>query len=70
MIHDPSAEPVNICIFIQNQVVYIEDMGSPLDTALNGMRPFASNRLRSEDEITIGNTVPPNVRINVYINRV
>ena len=57
VIRDSAAAPVNTRIFTQDQVVYIEDMGSPLGTALNGMRLFAPNRLRSEDEITVGNTV-------------
>ena len=34
-----------------------EDMDSPQGTALNGMGLFSSNRLRSEDEISIGETV-------------
>lgn len=57
VIRDSAAAPVNARIFTQDQMVYIEDMGSPLGTALNGMRLFAPNRLRSEDEITVGNTV-------------
>ena len=57
VIRDSAAAPVNTRIFTQDQMVYIEDMGSPLGTALNGMRLFTPNRLRSEDEITVGNTV-------------
>ena len=38
-------------------MIYIEDMSSPQGTVLNGMRIFSPNRLRSEDEITIGNMV-------------
>ena len=57
VIRDPNAASVNTRIFMQGQMIYIEDMSSPQGTVLNGMRIFSSNRLRSEDEITIGNTV-------------
>lgn len=57
VIRDPDAAEVNTRIFKQGQMIYIEDMGSPQGTVLNGMRLFSSNRLRSEDEIAIGNTV-------------
>lgn len=57
VIQDPDAAPVNTRIFKQGQMIYIEDMGSPKGTVLNGMRIFSSNRLRSEDEISIGSTV-------------
>ena len=57
VIRDPNAASVNTRIFKQGQMIYIEDMGSPQGTVLNGMRIFSSNRLRSEDEITIGSTV-------------
>jgi len=45
---------VNARIFKQNQIIYIEDMGMSEDVLLNGMQIFSSNRLRSDDEITIG----------------
>ena len=57
VIRDPNAASVNTRIFKQGQMIYIEDMSSPQGTVLNGMRIFSSNRLRSEDEITIGDTV-------------
>ena len=57
VIRDVNAASVNTRIFKQGQMIYIEDMGSPQGTVLNGMRIFSSNRLRSEDEISIGSTV-------------
>ena len=57
VIRDVNAASVNTRIFKQGQMIYIEDMSSPQGTVLNGMRIFSSNRLRSEDEITIGSTV-------------
>lgn len=45
---------VNVRLFKQNQIIYIEDMGMSEDVLLNGMQIFSSNRLRSDDEITIG----------------
>lgn len=50
-----SASAVNARIFRQNQILYVEDIGMTEDVLLNGMRIFSSNRLRSGDEITIGN---------------
>ena len=57
VLRDPAVASVNTRIYLQDQIVYIEDMGSPMGTVLNGMRLFSSNRLRSEDEIVVGNTV-------------
>lgn len=57
VIREPQAAPVNTRIYKQGPMIYVEDMGSPQGTVLNGMRIFSSNRLRSEDEITIGGTV-------------
>ena len=41
-------------IYIQDQLIYIEDIGSPDGILLNNMRIFSPNRLRSGDEVTIG----------------
>lgn len=56
VVRDSGVAPANTRIFMQNQMIYIEDLDSPTGTLLNGMRIFSSNRLRSEDEITVGNT--------------
>lgn len=47
-------ELYNTKIFWKGQMIYIEDLSSKNGTALNGMRLYAPNRLRSGDEITIG----------------
>lgn len=44
----------NSRIFLKNQMIYIEDLGSASGTALGGMRLHSPNRLRSGDEISIG----------------
>ncbi|MCD8049482.1 MAG: FHA domain-containing protein [Clostridia bacterium] len=41
-------------IYVNNGVVYIEDLKSRSGTLLGGMRLYAPNRLRTGDEITIG----------------
>lgn len=55
VLHDAQAAPVNTRIFMQDQIIYIEDMHSPNGTTLNGMRIYSSNRLRSGDQIGVGN---------------
>ena len=47
----------NSRIFFSQGYLYIEDLGSPAGTALGGMRLYAPNRLRSGDEISIGNVL-------------
>lgn len=51
---DKDVSPENTRIFLKEQMVYIEDLGSACGTALGGMRLHAPNRLRSGDEISIG----------------
>lgn len=51
---DKDISPENTRIFLKEQMVYIEDLGSACGTALGGMRLHAPNRLRSGDEISIG----------------
>lgn len=51
---DPDMSPLNSRIFIENQMIYIEDLGSKAGTALGGMRIQSRNRLRSGDVISIG----------------
>lgn len=46
--------PHNTRIFLKNQTVYIEDLGSKKGTVLAGMQLHAPNRLRSGDQISIG----------------
>lgn len=47
--------PENSRIFIQDQIIYIENMNEKENnTCLGGMRIYAPNRLRSGDEISIG----------------
>lgn len=51
---EPEVSPRNTRIFVQNQMVYIEDLGSKNGTVLGGMRIHGANRLRSGDEVSIG----------------
>ena len=51
---DPGVAPQNTRVFLQDQVVYIEDLNSPGGTYLCGMRLYAPNRLRSGNDISIG----------------
>lgn len=44
-------------ILMQNNEIYLEDLGTSKGTAIGGMRIYAPNRLRSGDVITIGKTV-------------
>lgn len=51
---NPDVAPVHARIFVKDQIVYIEDFGTPDGTRLGGMRIYAPNRLRSGDEISMG----------------
>lgn len=51
---DKDVSPRNSRIFLKEQMIYIEDLGSSCGTALGGMRLHCPNRLRSGDEISIG----------------
>lgn len=42
-------------IYLSDRIVYIEDIGAPDGVYLGGMRIYNGNRLRSGDEISIGN---------------
>lgn len=44
-------------IYRSDQTIYLEDLNSQNGTALGGMRIYAPNRLRSGDEILIGDAV-------------
>lgn len=52
---DTDVSPQNSRIFVQNQMIYIEDLNSEEGTAIGGMRIQGQNRLRSGDVISIGN---------------
>ena len=51
---DSEVAPLHSCIRVDGDQVYIEDLGSPQGTALNGMRIQGQNRLRSGETISIG----------------
>lgn len=53
---DAYMAPKNTRIFISDGVVYIEDLNSKSNTYLEGMKIYEINRLRSGNEISIGNT--------------
>lgn len=57
VLDDPEVAPRNSRIFFREGYLYIEDLGSPAGTALGGMRLHAPNRLRSGDEISIGDVL-------------
>jgi len=52
--NEPEVSATNTRVFINNGMVYIEDMNSLNGTALEGMRIYSPNRLRSGNEISIG----------------
>lgn len=56
VLDDPDAAPRHSRIFFREGYLYIEDLDTKTGTALGGMRLYAPNRLRSGDEITIGET--------------
>lgn len=43
-------------IYLADHIVWIEDVGAPEGVYLGGMRLYNANRLRSGDEISIGDT--------------
>lgn len=51
---DKAVDSRNSRIFLRDNMVCIEDLGSQQGTALGGMRLHSPNRLRSGDEISIG----------------
>ncbi len=51
---DPSVAPRHCRIFIQNDLIYLEDLNDRSTTFVEGLKIYAPNRLRSEDVITIG----------------
>ncbi len=57
VLNDPTVSDHNARIFMENGMIYIEDISPLSNTYLEGMKLFSKNRLRSGDEITIGNTV-------------
>ncbi len=52
---DQDVSPQNSRVFVNKQMIYIEDLNSANGTALGGMRIQGQNRLRSGDVISIGN---------------
>lgn len=55
----------NTRIFLNEGIVYIEDLNSPCGTIIGGMRLFSPNRLRSGDVVCIGN----HVQFRVFFNQ-
>lgn len=51
---DKEVSPRNSRIFLRDNMIYIEDLGSQYGTALGGMRLHSPNRLRSGEEVSIG----------------
>lgn len=56
ILDDPAVSAHNARVFVENSIVYIENISSTQNTYLEGMKLFSRNRLRSQSEITIGNT--------------
>ena len=54
ILSDASVSPVNTRVYYQDGSVYIEDLNSMTGTALGGMRIYAPNRLRSGEDILVG----------------
>ena len=53
---DESVAPQNSRIFLQDNLIYIENISDEKGvTCLGGMKIYAPNRLRSGDEISVGN---------------
>lgn len=51
-----SVSPKNTRIYLDKNIVYVEDLNSQRGTLIGGMRIYSPNRLRSGDVITVGNT--------------
>ena len=49
-----TVSPRNTRIYLEDGVVYIEDLNSFSNTSIGGMKIHAPNRLRNGDEVTIG----------------
>ncbi len=56
-LNDLSVADKNTRIFQKDGLIYIENITEANNTTLGGMKLFAPNRLRSGDEIGIGNTI-------------
>ncbi len=56
VISGASVSPKNTRIYLDNNIVYVEDLNSERGTLVGGMRIYSPNRLRSGDVITVGNT--------------
>ena len=54
ILSEPEVSSQNTRIFVKDQIVYIEDLGSRNGTVLGGMRLHGVNRLRSGDDVSIG----------------
>ena len=52
---DSEVSDINSRIFLSDNMIYIEDLGSVNGTSISGMKIFAKNRLRGGDIISIGN---------------
>lgn len=56
VVEDTVASPHNTRVFIEGGVIYIEDLNENSCTYLGGMKIFSKNRLRSGEEIIVGDT--------------
>lgn len=54
---DAGVAPIHARIYRQGQDVMVEDLNSASGTALGGMRLYMPNRLRSGDQLALGNTI-------------
>lgn len=57
VVEDSMASEHNTRVFVENGMIYIEDLNVASCTYLGGMKIFAKNRLRSGEEIMVGDTV-------------
>ena len=56
VVEDSMASPHNTRVFLEGGVVYIEDLNENSCTYVGGMKIFSKNRLRSGEEIIVGDT--------------
>ncbi|MBQ6154103.1 MAG: VWA domain-containing protein [Ruminococcus sp.] len=56
ILNDPTVASRNARIFVDNSIIYIENISTSQNVYLEGMKLFSRNRLRSQSEITVGNT--------------